>query len=64
MGPESIYSVFALFVCFGAILYEMLIAVLMDLVYQSDAYEAPPRGFGEKGEKGIYIREQRKTPKF
>ena len=40
MDPESINSVFALFVCFGAILYELLIAGLMDLVYQSDGYEA------------------------
>ena len=31
---------FALFDCFGAILYELLIAVLIDLVYQSGAYEA------------------------
>ena len=40
MDPESINSVFALFDCFGAILYELLIAGLMDLVYQSDGYEA------------------------
>ena len=38
--PESINSVFALFDCFGAILYELLIAGLIDLVYQSGAYEA------------------------
>ena len=40
MNPESINSVFALFDCFGAILYELLMAGLMDLVHQSDAYEA------------------------
>ena len=40
MESESINSVFALFDCFGAILYESLIAGLMDLFYQSDAYEA------------------------
>ena len=33
--PESINSVFALFDCFGAIIYELLIAGLIDLVYQS-----------------------------
>ena len=33
-------SVVALFDCFGAILYELLIAGLIDLVYQSGAYEA------------------------
>ena len=37
---ESINSVFALFDCFEAILYELLIAGLNDLVYQSSAYEA------------------------
>ena len=42
MDPESINSVSTLHVfdCFGAILYELLIAGLMDPVYQSDAYEA------------------------
>ena len=39
MEPESINSVFALFDCFGAILYESLIVGLMYLVYQSGAYE-------------------------
>ena len=33
-------SVVALFDCFGAILYELLIAGFIDLVYQSGAYEA------------------------
>ena len=40
MDPESINLVFALFDCLGAILYELLIAVLMDPVYQSDAHDA------------------------
>ena len=31
---------FALFDCFGVILYELLNAGLIDLVYQSGAYEA------------------------
>ena len=39
MDPESINLAFALFDCFGAILFEVLIAGLMDLFYQSDAYE-------------------------
>ena len=39
MDPESINSVFAHYDCFGAILYELLIAGLIDPVYQSDAYE-------------------------
>ena len=37
---ESINSLFAPFDCFGAILYELLIAGLMDPVFQLDAYEA------------------------
>ena len=40
IDTESINSVFALFDCFWAILYEVLIAWLIDLVYQSGAYEA------------------------
>ena len=36
MAPESINLAFALFDCFGAILFEVLIAGLMDLFYQSD----------------------------
>ena len=32
--------IFALFDCFGAILYELLIDGLIDLVYQLGAYEA------------------------
>ena len=40
IDPESINSVFTLFDCFEAILYELLIAGLVDLVYQSVAYEA------------------------
>ena len=42
MDLVSINSVFALFDCVGAILYELLIAELMDQVYQSDAYEDLP----------------------
>ena len=44
IDPESINSVFALFDCFGAILYEMLIAGFMDLVYQSGAHEVKNKG--------------------
>ena len=40
MCPESITSVSALFDCFGAISYELLISGLMVPVYQSYAYEA------------------------
>ena len=40
IDPESINSVFVLFDCFGVILYELLIAVRIDLVYQSGADEA------------------------
>ena len=36
---KSINSVFKFFDCFGAILYELLIAGLIDLVYQSGANE-------------------------
>ena len=54
MDPESIKSVFALFDCFRAILYELLIARLIDLVYQSDAYGPP--GILVTGENGIYFR--------
>ena len=64
MDPESINSVFALFDCFGAILYELLIAGLMDLIYQSLCIMRPPMGFGKQGEKGIYLGEHRKKVKF
>ena len=40
IDPESINSAFVLFDCFGAISYELLIAGLIGLVYQSGAYEA------------------------
>ena len=64
MDPESINSVFALFDCFGAILYKMLIARLMDPVYQSDAFEAFP-GVLVNIEKTAFISgEQRKWVKF
>ena len=53
---ESIYSGFALFDCFGAILYELLIAGLMDQVYQSDAYEVLPVVLVNRGKRDIYFR--------
>ena len=40
MDLESIKSVFALFECFKAILYVLLIVGPMFLVYQSDSCEA------------------------
>ena len=40
MDLESINSFFALFDCFGAILYVLLIAGPMDPVYQSEKCEA------------------------
>ena len=40
IDPESINSVFALFDFLRAILYELLIDGLIELVYQSGAYEA------------------------
>ena len=54
MDRESINSVFALFDCFEAILYELLITRLIDLVYQSDAYGTP--WILVKGETCIYLR--------
>ena len=48
-------SIFTVFDCFGAILYELLIAGLIDLVYQSGAYEAFARVLVNK-ENGIYFR--------
>ena len=64
MDQESINSVLALFDCFGAILYDLLIAGLMDPVYQSDAYETLP-GVLVKIEKTAFILgEQRKWAKF
>ena len=56
IDPESITVVFALFDCFGAILNELLIAGLIDLVYQSVAYEAFAGVLLNKG-NGIYFRE-------
>ena len=49
MDPEFKNLVFTQSDCFGAILYELLIAGLIDPVYQSEAYEALPGGFGEQG---------------
>ena len=40
MDHEAITLVFALFDCFGAILYELLIDGLMDPGYQAGAYES------------------------
>ena len=54
MDLESLNSDFALFNCFGALLYELLIAGLMDLVYQSDAYAAIA-GVLVTGGKAIYF---------
>ena len=54
MDSESIISVFALFDCFGAILNELLIAGLMELVYQSDAYRVS-QGLGKQGKNDIYF---------
>ena len=54
MNPESINSVFALSDCFVAILFELLMAGLMALVYQSDVQEGLRRGFGEQ-EKMAFI---------
>ena len=57
IDPESINSVFALFDYFGAILYDLLIAGLIDidLVYQSGAYEAFAGVLVNKG-NDIYFR--------
>ena len=52
-------SVFVLFDCFGAILYELLIAGLINMVFQSGAYEAFAGVLVNKGNV-IYFREQRK----
>ena len=64
MDPESINSVFALFDCFGAILYEMLIVGLMDRVYQSDAYEAVAGGFSEQGKRALFKGNRGRKVKF
>ena len=64
IDPESINSVFALFDCFGAILYELLIAGLIDLVYRSGAYEAFEGFLVNKG-NGIYFSEtEDESPNF
>ena len=59
--PESINSFYALFDCFGAILYELLIAGLIDLVYQSGAYEAFAGVLVRKGKWHLF---QGKKAKF
>ena len=53
-GPYIRYSVLALFDCFGAILYELLIAGLIDLVYQSGAYAAFERVLVNKGKWHLF----------
>ena len=64
MDPESIHSVFALFDCFGAILYESLIAWLMDSVYQLDTYEVLPEALVNMGKRAFISGEQRERPNF
>ena len=55
---------FALFDCFGVILYEFLIAGLMNPVYQSDAYEVLPGFLIKQGKRAFISGEQRKKVKF
>ena len=55
IDPESVNPSFALFDCLGAILCDLLIAGLIDLVYQSGAYEAFA-GVLVTRENGIYFR--------
>ena len=50
-------NLIALFDCFGAILYELLIAVLIDLVCQSEQYEAFA-GVGEQGKWHLFQKGQ------
>ena len=64
MDPESINSVFALFVCFGAILYELLIAGLIYLVYQSGAYEAYAGVLVNKGKWHLFQGNRGRKGKF
>ena len=61
MDPNSVFS---LFDCFGSILYELLIAGLMDPVYQSDAYEALLEVVVNKGKGAFILGEQRERPNF
>ena len=60
MVSESKKSVFALLDCFGAVLYELLIAGLMNQVYQSDAYEAFAGVLVNRGKRALISGEQRK----
>ena len=64
IDPESINSVFALFDCFGAILYELLIAGLIDLVYQSGAYEAFVGVLVNKGKWHLFKGNRGRKAKF
>ena len=60
MDSDSIDSVIALFDCFG----ELLIAGLMDPVYQSDAYEALPPVWVNRGKRSFVSGEQWEKAKF
>ena len=60
MDPESINLVFALFDCFGSILYELLIAGFIDLVHQSDVYEAFEGVVVNRGKREIISQKKRK----
>ena len=60
MDHESINSVFALLDCFGAKLYELLIAGLKDPVYQPDAYESFAEVLVNRGKGAFISGEQRK----
>ena len=61
MDPEFINSVFALF---EAILYELLIAGLMDLGYQTDAYEAFTRVLVNRGKGHLFQGNKGRKAKF
>ena len=60
MDHESINSVFALLDCFGAKLYELLIAGLKDPCYQPDAYESFAEVLVNRGKGEFISGEQRK----
>ena len=64
MDPESINSAFALFDCFGAILYDFLIPVLMDPVHQSHSYEALPGVLVNRRKRAFISGEQREKDTF
>ena len=64
MDPESINLVFSLFDCFGAILYELLIAGLIDPVYQLGAYEAFSGVLVNKGKWHLFQGNRGRKAKF